>query len=408
MATKFAQFCVTVLLGLTLTACFHIQLNGSVGGGTLTVAPLRNPGNVLDSAVSWAPSDLLALWGQEKWDSHTPFVNLVFVGITPFEPEGLNPEALYVLTASGGQDFDPDAQLELSDNPKVVQGSWHMIASGKRISEGNLKVSALTEALYQQLAARLGEWSDDEVLARLNASAQLLVGDVDESGSVDYDDVLRWNRTLDGPFYRGDLAAVDALSDAITAGQPASSVINKAKDVLGKHTVLLQFDVGTVEVETLNWESPITVANFLGYVRSGYYDSMLVHRSIDGFMIQLGLVEVLGTDEEGQIQWELKTAGASIVNESSNGVSNTRGALSMARTNNPDSASSQFFVNQASNTFLDYGSGGNPDGYAVFARVISGMAVVDDIAGEPTVTVTRIGSDVTARGVILESAQWVE
>jgi hypothetical protein len=295
MATKFAQFCVTVLLGLTLTACFHIQLNGSVGGGTLPVAPLRNPDNVLDSAVSWAPSDLLALWGQEKWDSHTPFINLVFVGITQFEPEGLNPEALYVLTASGGQDFDPEAQLELSDNPIVVQGSWHMIASGKRISEGNLKVSALTEALYQQLAARLGEWSDDEVLARLNASAQLLVGDVDESGSVDYDDVLRWNRTLDGPLYQGDLAAVDALSDAITAGQPNSSVIDRAKDVLGKHTVVLEFDVGTVRVETLNWESPITVANFLGYVRSGYYDSMLVHRAIDGFLQQMCLVEGLGT-----------------------------------------------------------------------------------------------------------------
>ena len=403
MMTKISRLSVMIMLGLSLTACFHIQLNGSVGGGTLTVAPLRDPGNVIDSAVSWTPSFLVDLWGQEKWDSHSSLTNLLFVGITPFQPEGLNPEALYLLTASGGLDYDPDSQLALSDNPEAVQGKWHMIASGKRILEGNLKVSALTEALYQQLAARFGEWSDDEVLARLNASSQLLVDDVDKSGSVDYDDVLLWNRTVDGPRYRGSLAVVDALSDAITAGQPNSSVLNKAKDVLGKDTVVLEFDVGTVTVETLNWESPITVANFLAYVRSGYYDSMLVHRSIDNFMIQMGLVEVLGEDQEGRIQWELKTAGDTIVNESSNGVLNTRGALSMARTSNPDSATSQFFINQVSNTFLNHGSSNNPDGYAVFARVISGMTVVDDIAGERTITVTNIGSDVPARGVVLES-----
>jgi cyclophilin family peptidyl-prolyl cis-trans isomerase len=80
----------------------------------------------------------------------------------------------------------------------------------------------------------------------------------------------------------------------------------------------------------------------------------------------------------------------------------------MARTSNPDSATSQFFVNQVNNTFLDYGSDSSPDGYAVFAQVTSGLAVVDDIASEPTVTVEGIGSDVPARGVILESVQLLE
>jgi peptidyl-prolyl cis-trans isomerase A (cyclophilin A) len=112
---------------------------------------------------------------------------------------------------------------------------------------------------------------------------------------------------------------------------------------------------------------------------------------------------VLGTDEEGLIQTDLKTAGDPIVNESSNGVLNTRGALSMARTSNPDSATSQFFINQVNNTFLNHGSSNSPDGYAVFARAISGMTVVDDIAAERTITVTNIGQDVPARGVILES-----
>jgi len=120
-------------------------------------------------------------------------------------------------------------------------------------------------------------------------------------------------------------------------------------------------------------------------------------------MIQMGLVAVLGTDENGRIQWETKTPNAPIVNESSNGVRNTRGMLSMARTSDPDSATAQFFVNQVNNAFLNHGSSSNPDGYAVFARVISGMSVVDEIAAEATTSVQGIGNDVPARGVLLKS-----
>ena len=405
MIIKLTKLTFAILLGLSLTACFHIQLNGSVGGGTLSIAPLRNPDNVVATVVSWTPADLLAIWGQEAWDEHESLVNLAFVGINPLQPDNLDPNALYLVTASGGQDHDPEVQLALSNSPVIVQGSWHMIASGERIMAGNLKVSTLTEALYQQLRPRLNEWSNDEILARLNASATLVVGDVDDNGEVNYDDVLRWNRTFDAPFYLGNLSAIDALSDAITAGQTGSILTNKAKDVLGNQRVVLQFDAGKVVLKTLNWQSPITAANFLDYVRSGYYNQMLVHRAIDGFMIQMGLVAVLGEDEDGLIQWELKTPNAPIVNESSNGLSNIRGSLSMARTSDPDSASSQFFINQTPNTFLDHGSANNPDGYAVFARVISGMAVVDDIAAEATTSVQSIGSDVPSRGVVLESAK---
>ena len=77
----------------------------------------------------------------------------------------------------------------------------------------------------------------------------------------------------------------------------------------------------------------------------------------------------------------------------------------MARTSDPDSAAAQWFINQVNNNFLDFGSSQNPDGYAVFARVTSGMNVVDQIAGEPTVRLSGIGNDVPARGVILEKVE---
>ena len=105
---------------------------------------------------------------------------------------------------------------------------------------------------------------------RLNAAAELVVGDVDNSGSVDYGDVLRWNRASDGAHYLGELAAVDALSDAIISGQPGSMITDQASEVLGNHKVAMEFDAGTVTLETFNWESPITTANFLAYVKDGF------------------------------------------------------------------------------------------------------------------------------------------
>jgi peptidyl-prolyl cis-trans isomerase B (cyclophilin B) len=400
-----AQAAAMLVASLLLTACFHIQLHGSVGGGVVTIAPLRSPDNILATATSLLPADLIELWGQDLWDEWSPFTRMIFVGITELDKPlpALDPAALYVVSASGGEDYDPDNSSTLSDNPVAVQGSWHVIATGQRILDGNLKVSALTEALYRQQLTLLSTQTDAQIQSRLEASARLVVGDVDNSGSVNYDDVLRWNRSVDGGFLLGKLATVDALSDAITAGQPAAVLDQLSKDVLGGQRVKMVFDAGTVVVKTYNWDSPITAANFLGYVRSGFYDQVLVHRAINNFMIQIGLVAYDGLNKDGQITWSLKSSGGSIVNESGNGLSNVRGALSMARTSDPNSASTQFFINQVNNEFLDFGSDRNPDGYAVFARVLSGMPVVAAIAAEATTSVSGIGADVPSRGVILES-----
>jgi len=405
MIKAFAKMAATLVMSLLLTGCFHIQLHGSVGGGEVTIAPLRSPDNVLATATSALPADLIEQWSQGLWDEWPSLLRLLLVGVTTFDKPlpPLDPAALYVVSASGGEDYDPDNSLSLTDSPVTVQGSWHVIATGQRIVDGNLKVSALTEALYRQQLSLLSTQTDAQIQSRLEASAELVVGDVDKSGSVDYDDVLRWHRSLDGKFSLGKLAAVDALSDAITSGQPAAMLDELAKDVLGGQRVEMVFDAGTVLVETYNWESPITAANFLGYVRSGFYDQVLVHRAINNFMIQIGLLSYDGLNEDDRITFSLKPSGSTIVNESNNGLSNVRGALAMARTSDPNSASAQFFINQANNDFLDFGSDGNPDGYAVFARVLSGMPVVDEIAAERTTSISGVGSDVPLRGVILES-----
>lgn len=137
--------------------------------------------------------------------------------------------------------------------------------------------------------------------------------------------------------------------------------------------VLLNTSMGEIEIELEAEKAPISVKNFLSYVESGFYDGTVFHRVIPGFMIQGGGFT------EGLDQ---KETGEPIKNEADNGLHNVRGTLAMARTQNVNSATSQFFINHRDNDFLDHGS--RDFGYAVFAKVVRGMDVVDQIAQVPT------------------------
>ena len=131
--------------------------------------------------------------------------------------------------------------------------------------------------------------------------------------------------------------------------------------------------LGTILIALNPEKAPISVKNFLEYVRSGHYDGTVFHRVIPGFMIQGG-----GFTPELE---ERPTRGA-IRNEARNGLRNSRATVAMARTDDPDSAASQFFINVRDNHRLDFGIGGA--GYAVFGEVIEGMDVVDRIVAVPT------------------------
>ena len=137
--------------------------------------------------------------------------------------------------------------------------------------------------------------------------------------------------------------------------------------------VLLTTSLGDIEIELNAEKAPISTANFLAYVDSGYYAGTQFHRVIPGFMVQGG-----GFDADMQ----QKDTQAPIKNEADNGLRNVRGSLAMARTSAVDSATSQFFINSTNNDFLDNGQ--RDFGYAVFAHVVKGMDVVDRISAMPT------------------------
>ena len=140
--------------------------------------------------------------------------------------------------------------------------------------------------------------------------------------------------------------------------------------------VKLQTSMGDIVIELNEQAAPVTVKNFLQYVEDGFFDSKIFHRVIPNFMIQGGGF----TEDMSQGQTRDQ-----IVNEAANGLKNERGTIAMARTNDPDSATAQFFINQQDNDFLNYAGSANP-GYAVFGKAVEGMDVVDAIASVETTT----------------------
>lgn len=146
-----------------------------------------------------------------------------------------------------------------------------------------------------------------------------------------------------------------------------------------KPVVKLETSMGDIVLELYPDKAPATVANFLKYVESGFYNGTVFHRVIDGFMIQGG-----GMDE----QLNRKDTADPVQNEADNGLKNAPYTIAMARTNDPHSATAQFFINVADNAFLNHSAKTMQGwGYAVFGKVIKGQAIVDRIKQVPTTTV---------------------
>lgn len=163
--------------------------------------------------------------------------------------------------------------------------------------------------------------------------------------------------------------------------KPAAAKKTTAKSAPKKQNnkninLLMKTNIGEIKLELYPDKAPVTVENFVSYVKDNFFNGLIFHRVINGFMIQGGAFD------ENLRQKETKTP---IKIESDNGLKNDRGTIAMARTNDPNSATSQFFINLVDNNFLNFRS---PDvtgyGYAVFGKVTDGMDVVDKIATVPT------------------------
>lgn len=176
----------------------------------------------------------------------------------------------------------------------------------------------------------------------------------------------------------------------------STSVVFAADKIPAHPHVLLETTMGNIKLELDTRAAPLTVRHFIGLVDSGFYDGLIFHRVIPGFMAQGG----------GYTPGlKLKEDDTTIPNESGNGVSNMRGTIAMARTGDPHSANSQFFINVVDNHRLDPGN--NRWGYTVFGYVIEGMEVVDQIVAVKTGPQGNLRSDVPVVPIIIKKMSQV-
>ncbi|WP_298053516.1 peptidylprolyl isomerase [uncultured Paenalcaligenes sp.] len=190
---------------------------------------------------------------------------------------------------------------------------------------------------------------------------------------------------------------IAALS--LSTAQATTLSTTQGTDMSTNPHVLLKTNKGDITIELDAEKAPKTVENFINYVNSGFYNGTIFHRVINNFMVQGGGFEV------GMAQ---KDTNAPVENEANNGLKNDRYTLAMARTNDPHSATAQFFINVADNDFLNH-TNPTPNGwgYAVFGKVIAGNEVVDAIKGVKTGS-KGFHQDVPVDDVIIESATLVE
>jgi peptidyl-prolyl cis-trans isomerase B (cyclophilin B) len=194
------------------------------------------------------------------------------------------------------------------------------------------------------------------------------------------------------------------LAAALLAASPAAAGEDDPEPRRGGNVCAVETSLGAFHVELYPDKAPATVKNFLAYVDKKFYDGLVFHRVIEGFVIQGGGYKEGLAKAGNPAQLLAKTAGP-IKCESDNGLSNERGTLAMARAAAADSATSQFFVNAVDNAgTLDRANARDGVGYCVFGKVIKGMDVVDKIRKVRTVTVGEL-NDVPAEDVVIKSVR---
>ena len=210
---------------------------------------------------------------------------------------------------------------------------------------------------------------------------------VQVAGKYMRNDMTAESTSCTGAAFRDDSTPDRAvLTCQVTATGPLLLTIRSADgEILHRDSlivplpqVLFVTSEGSIEMELDPAAAPVTVSNFLDYVNRGFYRNTLFHRVIPGFVVQGGGYTTTLAKKDGQL--------APIPLESNRGLLNMRSTVAMARTSEPNSATSEFFVNLVDNAQLDYQNSNNP-GYAVFGRVVRGMDVADTIAAKPTATV---------------------
>lgn len=216
---------------LTLSGCYQTQIKGPVAAASVSVSEINQEPSITQ-ANSWDSPILLAILGQETLDSFNDFNRLVLLGVVSSDAKKFKNNRYYLLTASGGQDFDTDQDLATDATGTPVLSDWHTIATGKDLKKAGVQVSVLTEVVYQYLSPRLSNLPTVDLKLQLNLLAKRLVSDVTDDDKVNYRDLLEWSQLFDRAALRVDTAVLSDFEDALLAGADTFTLRQMANAVI--------------------------------------------------------------------------------------------------------------------------------------------------------------------------------
>ncbi|MEE4660974.1 MAG: S8 family peptidase [Halieaceae bacterium] len=226
------RWLATALACGLLAGCINLQLGGSVTEASVTIAALDSPDDIVQSLQTPSVAEVREDDGPERWDARDDLGQLVLLGNLTVDRSLYEDERFYLVTARGGLDQDADTDNRIDENPATNFGRWHAILRGADMGRG--KVSPLTDAIYRVLEPALEDLSPAQLLQELDSLAQGMVEDTNNSGGVDYVDVLGWHRHLNAEQYRLDIERVNELSRAIRASASASTLRELSFAVVGR------------------------------------------------------------------------------------------------------------------------------------------------------------------------------
>ncbi len=233
MIRRLTSLLTASLMALGLSGCLHIQLGGAVAESTVIITPLRDPSNTIEQLHVPSVAETREADGPETWDARSDLARFVFLGNVFVDISLYEEDTLYLVTVNGGFDLDANSDNALDADPAAINGTWHAIMSGAQLRTG--RVSVLTEAVYRYLEFNLEALSDAEIRAEMDVLASAMLGDVNRSGDVNYQDALAWHRHFNANTYLRDLAEVDELARAIRDSASSSTLRELSLAVIGRN-----------------------------------------------------------------------------------------------------------------------------------------------------------------------------
>ncbi len=209
--------------GALLQGCLYVELYGPVSGASVTIAPLRGGAALIEDASSFTPEQTEALFSSGDWAELTENQKVSLMGAVELPKDELLPNQFYLITASGGLDYDYNSDQQRDATGEPVLGTWHAILTGRQL-KGITRVSVMTEAVYRYLLPDLDDMSNKELQAALDDAAQRLVEDINNDDVVDYKDVVSWTATAYADRFRGEEFLLQRLRTDIEYDLSADSL----------------------------------------------------------------------------------------------------------------------------------------------------------------------------------------